>query len=94
MRFSFMPKYVINVNYWGIILMFNMENDAHNEDVNTKSRKRPWVFIRRNHMVDYCSAMKKDYFDWIWEQFLINSTKYNFGTIVYCSLDSKGSQFT
>lgn len=45
--------------------MFNMGNDAHNEDVNTKSRKRPWVFIRHNHMVDYCSAMKKDYFDWI-----------------------------
>lgn len=39
--------------------MFNMGNDAHNEDVNTESRKRPWVVIRWNHMVDRCSVMKK-----------------------------------
>lgn len=45
--------------------MFNMGNDAHDEDVNTKLRKRPWVVIRCNHMVDRCSATKKDYSDWI-----------------------------
>lgn len=60
-----MPEYVINVIYGGIILMFNMGNDAHNEDVNTESRKRPWVVIRWNHMVDRCSATKKDDVDWI-----------------------------
>lgn len=63
MRSSFIAEYVINVNYKGIILMFNMVNDAHNEDMNTKSAKRPWVVIRCNHMVDHSSAMKKDYLD-------------------------------
>lgn len=40
-----------------------MGNDAHNEAVNTESIKRPWAVIRCNHMVDRCSATKKDYVD-------------------------------